>query len=89
MTGTQCSCGFTELTDETLTDHFQQVFEPDDRRGADGREHVETNPLTCACGFAAVTSAALDGHFLKVFAPPGAIGRDGKRHEPVQASHGG
>jgi serine/threonine-protein kinase RsbW len=89
MIAAQCSCGFEELNDETLADHFQQVFEPDDRRGTDGQEHVETSPLVCVCGYAAVTSAALDGHFLKVFVPPGAVGRDGKRHEPAGASHGG
>ncbi len=37
MTPARCSCGFTELADETIADHLQQVFEPADRSGNDYR----------------------------------------------------
>jgi hypothetical protein len=81
MPTSSCSCGFTELSDESLTDHLQYVFEPDDNRGFDGLDHTETSPLTCSCGFTAVIPVALDKHFLAVFMPPSRIGRDDRRHE--------
>jgi hypothetical protein len=81
MTAAYCSCGFTELADETISDHLQQVFEPADRRGKDGQVHEERATLTCSCGLAAVAVEELDFHFLKVFAPDDAIGRDGRKHE--------
>jgi hypothetical protein len=86
MTAAQCTCGFTELDDEQITDHLLLVFEPDDHRGSDGLVHEEGGSLTCLCGFAAVTAEELDLHFSKAFTPNDAIGRDGKRHEAV---HGG
>jgi hypothetical protein len=79
----QCTCGFTELGDETLHDHLQRVFEPADRRGNDGQVHEEGTRLACLCGFAAVTGDRLDQHFLSVCTPAGAIGRDGRKHEPA------
>jgi hypothetical protein len=85
MTATKCSCGFTELADETITDHLLVAFEPDDRTGTDGQVHEEGGPLTCACGFAAATGDDLDEHFLKAFTPAGAIGRDGHRPEAIDA----
>jgi hypothetical protein len=81
MTATKCSCGFTELDDESMTDHLHQVFEPDHHRGNDGLVHEERDRLTCACGMAAITADELDQHFLKVFTADDAIGRDGQRHE--------
>ena len=81
MVTAQCSCGFTELDDEDMTDHLHEVFEPDDRLGNDGQLHEERGRLTCACGLAAITAEELDFHLLKVFTPDGAIGRDGQRHE--------
>jgi serine/threonine-protein kinase RsbW len=81
----QCSCGFTELDDEAITDHLQQVFQPDDLVGNDGQIHEERASLTCACGLAATTAGELDAHFLKAFTPDDATGRDGNRHE---AGHG-
>jgi hypothetical protein len=83
MTTGTCSCGFTELDDETLTDHLHLVFEPDDRIGTDGQAHGEGDPLTCACGFTAATVGELDEHLLKAFTPDDAVGRDGQRHEVV------
>jgi hypothetical protein len=81
MPTSSCSCGFTELAEESITDHLQHVFEPDDNRGTDGLVHVETTLLTCSCGLTAPESATLDEHFLAVFTPTSRIGRDGKKHE--------
>jgi hypothetical protein len=81
MTAASCSCGFTELDDETMTDHLHSVFEPDDRKGTDGQLHEEGEHLACWCGFAAATPEDLDDHFLAVFTPGDGIGRDGKKHE--------
>src|SRR5260370_38483640 len=36
MVAVQCSCGFTELDDEMITDHLQQSFAPDNLTGNDG-----------------------------------------------------
>ena len=86
MTTARCTCGFTELADETVTDHLLLAFEPADRTGTDGLVHEEGEPLACACGFAASTPDDLDEHFLKSFTPAGAIGRDGHRHEAVDGA---
>jgi serine/threonine-protein kinase RsbW len=86
MTTARCTCGFTELADETMTDHLLAAFEPDDCMGTDGLVHEEGEPLACACGFAASTPDDLDEHFLKSFTPAGAIGRDGHRHEAVDGA---
>jgi hypothetical protein len=83
MLAARCTCGFTELADEELTDHLLQVFENDDPLGNDGQEHEEHQRLTCACGLTAATPEDLDMHFLKVFAADDAIGNDGQRHELV------
>jgi hypothetical protein len=88
MTAARCSCGFTDLADEELTDHLLRVFEPDDRTGNDGLAHEEHAHLTCACGLAASTPQELDAHFLKVFGPDDAIGSDGQRHEPAKDGDG-
>ena len=85
MTDIRCSCGFTELADETLTDHLHREFAPDDSRGNDGRIHEETTPLACACGVVAAEPGALDEHFLAVFTSADRIGRDGKKHELAYA----
>jgi hypothetical protein len=81
MLAVQCSCGFTELADEEIIDHLQEVFEPADSRGTDGLLHEEGDRLSCSCGLIAITSEELDGHFLKVFTTDDAIGHDSKRHE--------
>jgi hypothetical protein len=79
---TTCLCGFTELADETFTDHVLAIFTPADSRGADGLIHEEHQPLACACGLTATTPQELDAHFIAAFTPAGAIGSDGRRHEP-------
>jgi len=86
MTALQCTSGFTELADETLTDHLLQAFEPEDGRGNDGQGHEERDRLTCACGLVAVTAEEFDAHLLKGFTPAGAIGRDDRKHESINAA---
>jgi anti-sigma regulatory factor (Ser/Thr protein kinase) len=81
MIRAQCSCGFTELDDEEITDHLQQIFEPDDLVGKDGQVHEERANLTCACGLTVNTAEELDAHLLKAFTPDDATDRDGNRHE--------
>ena len=88
MTATRCTCGFTELVDEELTDHLLQVFEPDDHMGNDGLAHEERERLACACGLATSTPEELDAHFRKIFTPDDAIGRDGRRHDQAPADGG-
>jgi hypothetical protein len=78
-----CSCGFTELADESMTDHLLQVFTPDDAIGRDGQRHEEGESLACFCGFTAATTEELDDHFLAAFTPADAIARDGKQHKPI------
>ena len=82
--GRQCSCGFTETADETLSDHFLAVFVPPDCRGSDGRVHEEGDRGHCLCGLTAPSPGALDDHFLSVFTPASSLGRDGARHQPVR-----
>jgi hypothetical protein len=86
MTAAMCLCGFTELADETLTDHLLQVFAPNDMRGNDGQVHEEGSGLACFCGFAASAVDALDEHFRAVFTPDDRIGNDGNKHGPTTAS---
>jgi hypothetical protein len=86
MTALQCTCGFTELADETVTDHLLQVFEPEDGRGNDGQIHEERDRLTCACGLVASRAEEFDAHLLTVFTPADAIGPDGGKHESVNAA---
>jgi anti-sigma regulatory factor (Ser/Thr protein kinase) len=88
MTVTRCSCGFTELADEELSDHLLHIFESEDRIGNDGLAHEERERLTCACGFTATMSEELDAHFIKVFTPDDVIGSDGHKHEPLAAGVG-
>jgi hypothetical protein len=80
MIALHCACGFTELADETLTDHLLLAFDPADGVGGDGRVHEERGLRTCSCGLTASTAGELDEHLLAVFTPAGAIGRDGQRH---------
>jgi hypothetical protein len=86
MNATQCSCGFTELSDESIIDHLEEVFTPADLTGNDGQVHEEREILQCACGWAAHSGDEFDEHLLKAFTPPNAIGKDGKRHEVLAAS---
>jgi hypothetical protein len=83
MIALRCSCGFTELADEEITDHLLLVFEPAGGNGNDGLAHEEGDRLTCLCGFTAITTEELDDHFMRAFIPGDAIGRDGNRHEVV------
>jgi hypothetical protein len=83
MIAARCTCGFTELADEELTDHLLLVFEPEDHIGNDGLAHEERERLTCACGLTAITSEEFDAHILKVFTPSDAIASDGERHQLV------
>jgi hypothetical protein len=85
MMAGQCSCGFTELADESITDHLLQVFTPDDAIGRDGKRHEETEGLACLCGLTAATTGELDEHFLEVFTPDAAIASDGKQHKAIGA----
>ena len=85
MSGTRCSCGFTEVAGagETIGDHLLEVFTPDDGKAADGRVHLEGEAgLFCMCG-AGGSTAELDAHFLAVFTPAGFTGSDGVKHEPA------
>src|SRR5512146_2724403 len=87
MADLRCSCGLAESGDEALTDHFLEVFVPNDSRAADGQLHDELAVTsTCACGVATFTPAELDRHFLAVFTPADSIGRDGLRHEQIRQS---
>ena len=87
MITAQCACGFTEDGDETITDHFLEVFVPGGSRAADGLVHQEwTVALTCSCGVATTTPAELDRHFIAVFTPDNAIGHDGEKHERLGAA---
>ena len=85
MTPARCSCGFTELPDESITDHLLRLFTPEDNRGNDGFLHEESRNLACACGLTTAASGALDEHFLEVFRPADRIGRDGDAHEAAPA----
>jgi hypothetical protein len=81
VTSIQCSCGFAELADETLIDHLQLAFIPDDCQGNDGLFHEEMRSFACSCGLAPATSGTLDDHFLAVFTPDDHISPDGCTHE--------
>jgi hypothetical protein len=83
MIAAQCTCGFTELADEEITDHLLLAFEPRDSKGNDGQVHEERQHLHCACGLAATTSQGLDAHLLAAFTPRDATGNDGRRHAPA------
>jgi hypothetical protein len=86
MTPAQCSCGFTEAADETISDHLFEMFAPDDGQAADGLVHLEGDSnLFCLCG-AGGSAHELDDHFLAVFTPADLIGRDGDKHTPVSAT---
>jgi hypothetical protein len=90
MADVRCSCGFTEFEGETMTDHFLEVFVPEESRAADGLVHEEwTVALTCTCGVATTTPPELDRHFIAIFTPDDAIGRDGQKHTPVATPHAG
>jgi hypothetical protein len=84
MTGTRCTCGFTESAGETITDHLLEVFAPPGGRGNDGMLHEEAFPaLTCLCGHIAATGEELDSHFLAAFTPDGLASPDGVVHKEV------
>jgi hypothetical protein len=83
MIAAQCTCGFTELADEEMSDHLLLVFEPHDSKGNDDLIHEERERLECACGLAAITSEELDAHLLTAFTPHDATGTDGHRHAPA------
>jgi hypothetical protein len=86
MAATSCSCGFTELDDESVTGHLHAVFAPGDSVGNDGQVHEEGKALTCFCGYTAGTTGEFDHHFLAVFTPDDAIGQDGNVHTVLYAA---
>jgi hypothetical protein len=84
MNAAHCTCGFTELADEEISDHLLLVFEPQDSTGNDGQVHEERQLRHCACGLAATTPEELDAHLLAAFTPRDATGNDGRRHAPAR-----
>ncbi len=69
MNNERCSCGFAEVGDETIGDHFIEVFASNDGKGPDGKVHLEGKAsLFCVCG-AGGSAGELDAHFLAVFTP--------------------
>jgi hypothetical protein len=91
MTPQYCTCGFTEVegADETISDHFFEVFAPDDGKAADGKVHLEGEAsLFCMCGYGG-SAKELDAHFLAVFTPDDHIGRDGSQHQAVASQVAG
>jgi len=81
MSAMRCTCGFTRLDDEEVTDHLLAAFAPADSTGSDGHLHEELAGLACSCGFAATSGQELDSHFLAVFTPAGSLDRGGVKHE--------
>jgi hypothetical protein len=84
VTAQRCTCDFTEIDgdDETIGDHFLQVFTPEDDKGADGQVHLEGNPaLMCLCGFRASTLEELDSHFLEMFVSADRVDANGVEHK--------
>jgi hypothetical protein len=86
VVATQCACGFTELSDETLFDHLALAFTPDDAAGNDGREHEELRGRACACGLPGGTREELERHLMAAFTPADRIGLDGREHGVRDAS---
>jgi hypothetical protein len=84
MITARCTCGFTELPDEEMSDHLLLVFETHDSRGNDGQVHEDCQHLHCACGLAATTTEELDTHLLAAFTPHDATASDGRRHAPAE-----
>jgi hypothetical protein len=85
MADARCSCGFTETDgmDETIEDHLQEMFTPQDGRGLDGMVHFEgEEDLLCLCG-AGGSAEKLDAHFLEMFTPADSTGPDGVIHKVV------
>ena len=81
MDGHRCACGYEAGDELELTDHFLEVFAPQDAIATDGTVHEEGRvKLTCWCGFTAITPAGLDDHFIAVFAPGDKSGLDGVPH---------
>jgi hypothetical protein len=87
-----CECGYLASKQQDFTDHYREIFTPDDDKGTDGLVHAEAardctgndGTLACLCGFTGELDA-LDEHFLRVFAPADRIGRDGMKHDSGQA----
>ena len=84
-----CTCGFAARSPEDLSDHFGEVFIPEDDAASDGQAHTEvardgdTDVLPgnrCACGFAALDATDLDEHILDALIPDDHVGLDGRRH---------
>ena len=81
MSGHCCACGYEAGDEFELTDHFLEVFSPQDAVAADGSVHEEGRvKLVCRCGFTATTPAGLDEHFIAVFTPRDGSGLDGATH---------
>ncbi|HTU74576.1 MAG TPA: hypothetical protein VMG38_13760 [Trebonia sp.] len=84
-----CTCGYAADTPEDLSDHFGEVFIPEDDAASDGKAHMEVAQDSdtdvppgkrCACGFSAPNAAALDEHILAALIPDDHVGLDGRRH---------
>ena len=88
-----CECGYLASSQQDLTDHYREMFTPDDDKGPDGLVHAEAardipgndGILACLCGFTGDINA-LDEHFLLVFAPPDEKGHDGRKHGSEHAT---
>ncbi len=88
-----CQCGYLADSQQDLTDHYREIFTPDDDKGPDGLAHAESardfpasdGILACLCGYTGAI-AALDEHFLRVFTPADWIGRDDMKHGTGQAA---
>jgi hypothetical protein len=82
-----CECGYLTDGQQDLTDHYREIFTPEDDKDPDGLVHAEAardfpgndEILACLCGCTGDLNA-LDEHFLQVFAPADRIGRDGRKH---------
>jgi hypothetical protein len=83
MLARRCACGFEELADEQVVDHFLATFEPADAIGIDGNVHEEITGRACSCGFTAISGDEMDAHFLALFTPVDSVGHDGRAHEPL------
>jgi hypothetical protein len=88
-----CECGYLADSQKDLTDHYREIFTPEDDKGTDGLVHAEAardfpandGILACLCGFTGAIDA-LDEHFLGLFAPADRTGHDGRKHRTGQAT---
>jgi hypothetical protein len=82
-----CECGYLASSQQDLTDHYRDMFTPEDDKDPGGLVHAEAacdfpgndGILACLCGFTGAIDE-LDEHLLRVFAPADKTGRDGRKH---------